>query len=223
MTNQLIQTSITRINGEQQSAINARELHAFLESKQQFADWINTRIQTYGFTESIDFIKLRNCVGMPSFDNPQRKKEYSLSLDMAKELCMLERNPKGREARRYFIEMERAAKTNLINQQALIEALCAAQPEITQLKRYVELGLSTAEIGKILSLSADAVRRRLHKYTKLGLLDWQPKLNFGKPRPSISSEAQKRYANQAKNTQMTLELDPTSFDFKTDENGMVIL
>ena len=81
--------------------VDARELHQFLESKQDFSDWIKNRIKRYSFEEGLDFsINLwKSPIGRPS-------KEYTLSLDMAKELAMVENNAKGREPRRYFIEAE---------------------------------------------------------------------------------------------------------------------
>ena len=81
---------------ELQQTVNARELHAFLESKQDFSTWIKNRINEYGFLENQDFIIFtENSVkiqrGRPS-------KEYQISLDMAKELAMVERNEKGKQA-----------------------------------------------------------------------------------------------------------------------------
>ncbi|WP_397586809.1 antA/AntB antirepressor family protein [Sphingobium fuliginis] len=91
--------------GVLQSA-NARELHAYLENRDAFANWIADRIRQYGFVENVDFVTyLENTKkGRPS-------KEYRISLDMAKEMAMVERNEKGKQVRRYFIECERRALT----------------------------------------------------------------------------------------------------------------
>ncbi len=86
--------------------VNARELHEFLESKQQFTNWITNRVEQYGFSEGTDFVKL-NCF-IKSDSKPRT--EYHISIDMAKELSMVERNEKGKQARQYFIECERRAK-----------------------------------------------------------------------------------------------------------------
>lgn len=82
--------------------MNARDLHAFLEAPTRFNDWIAGRIREYGFSPDQDFVTFteKSVKGRPS-------REYHLSLDMAKELAMVERNDKGREARRYFIECEK--------------------------------------------------------------------------------------------------------------------
>ncbi|MFS1539479.1 MAG: antA/AntB antirepressor family protein [Candidatus Phlomobacter fragariae] len=99
----LINIETKNINGGLIQTVNARDLHAFLESKQKFADWIKDRIQQYGFIESQDFIVILGKT--PNGGRPA--KEYHISLDMAKELSMVERNEKGKQARQYFIECER--------------------------------------------------------------------------------------------------------------------
>lgn len=86
------------------SLINARELHAFLESRQKFADWIKNRIERYDFEEGKSYFlnlgnRLDGLAGKP-------RKEYYLTLGMAKELAMVESNKKGKEARKYFIQCE---------------------------------------------------------------------------------------------------------------------
>lgn len=114
---------ITEQNGER--AVNARDLHKFLESKQEFANWIKNRIKDYGFVENQDFEVFDNFIKNSEGGRPAR--EYIISLDMAKELSMVERNEKGKLARLYFIEMEKKAKetrqrllpTNKRNQQQI--------------------------------------------------------------------------------------------------------
>ncbi|ECP1063717.1 TPA: antA/AntB antirepressor family protein [Campylobacter jejuni] len=84
--------------------ILARDLHFFIDAKRQFANWINERIENYDFIENQDYvIELIYTKGRP-------RKEYYITLDMAKELCMVENNEKGRQARRYFIECEKRLK-----------------------------------------------------------------------------------------------------------------
>ena len=83
---------------------NARELHAFVESKQQYTDWIKNRISEYGFIQDEDyFIITERTNGRP-------RKEYHITLDMGKELGMVERNERGRQIRQYFIRCERTLK-----------------------------------------------------------------------------------------------------------------
>lgn len=100
---------ITEQNGQQ--VVSARELHAFLESKQEFAHWIKNRIEKYGFIENQDFEVFDNFIKNPNGGRPLT--EYALTMDTAKELAMVEGNEKGKQARRYFIECEKRVKQAL--------------------------------------------------------------------------------------------------------------
>lgn len=98
------------IGGLPVNVVNARELHAYLQNGDAFANWIKARIKKYDFQENHDFVLiLENSKIKKGRGGDRRSSDYHLSIDMAKELCMVENNPKGREARRYFIEMERRA------------------------------------------------------------------------------------------------------------------
>lgn len=106
-----IQIHSGNINGEQIQTVNARDLHAFLEVRSRFNDWFASRVKDYGFVENLDFVAFTEKSVKPhSGGRPSR--EYHISLDMAKELSMVERTPKGKEARQYFIKMERKARLN---------------------------------------------------------------------------------------------------------------
>ena len=91
------------IQNNQVQLCNARSLHAFLEVKNRFNDWISDRIADYGFQQNEDYIIVtERTSGRP-------RKEYHITLDMGKELGMVERNERGRQIRKYFIECERRA------------------------------------------------------------------------------------------------------------------
>lgn len=86
--------------------ISARDLHEFLEVKSRFNDWFKNRINKYSFEVNQDFIAItKNLVTAQG--NHFEEKDYHLSLDMAKELSMIENNEKGRLARKYFIACEK--------------------------------------------------------------------------------------------------------------------
>lgn len=106
--NELISLTQSAINGELQQTVNARELHAFLESKQDFSTWIKNRIEKYGFVENQDFIKLHKKMELSK--TGQMGIDYHITLDMAKEIAMIENNEKGRDVRQYFITCEKQAK-----------------------------------------------------------------------------------------------------------------
>ena len=98
-----------------QKLVNARELYEFLESKQQFSDWIENRIKKFGFIEGQDFIRFHKIMKRGNGRSGATKRnEYGLTIDMAKELAMVEKNEKGRKSRRYFIEVERKYKENVL-------------------------------------------------------------------------------------------------------------
>ncbi|HHP4677623.1 TPA: antA/AntB antirepressor family protein [Acinetobacter baumannii] len=104
--NQVLDLVEVDIGGDKQFAVDARSLHSFLEVGRDFANWIKQRISKYKFQENVDFVLTVAKTGVRS---NVVQKDYSLSLDMAKELCMVENNEKGREARRYFIRCEKLA------------------------------------------------------------------------------------------------------------------
>lgn len=114
--------SIGRI---QQLTVDARALHVALKVKRDFSTWIKGRISKYGFVENEDYVifaqdgenleKKSSIISRSpdlvngDFKGLRQAIEYRLSLNMGKELSMLENNEIGRIARRYFIECERKA------------------------------------------------------------------------------------------------------------------
>ena len=83
---------------------NARELHAYLEIGKEYANWIKDRINEYGFIQDEDYFVITERT------NGRPRKEYHITLDMGKELGMVERNERGRQIRQYFIRCERTLK-----------------------------------------------------------------------------------------------------------------
>lgn len=121
-----------QIGGGSIQTVNARDLHSFLEVGKVFGAWINDRIDQYGFVENQDFVVFSETGKNPNGGRPS--KEYALSLDMAKELSMVERNEKGKVARQYFIECERRAKEPLAIP-TTAEAFASAFQMIAQAER----------------------------------------------------------------------------------------
>ena len=84
--------------------LSARELHEFLEIQTRFNVWFPRMIE-YGFNENVDYRRVsQKCATLGGM---QEKIDYEISLDMAKEIAMIQRNEKGRQARQYFIEVEK--------------------------------------------------------------------------------------------------------------------
>ncbi|HDV7475680.1 TPA: antA/AntB antirepressor family protein [Campylobacter jejuni] len=101
-----MQLQLTFPHTELQGAFpaNVENLFCYLEVNSKFADWIKNRINQYDFIENQDYIIKE------VFTGRRPRKEYYVTLDMAKELCMVENNEKGRQARRYFIDCEKRLK-----------------------------------------------------------------------------------------------------------------
>lgn len=131
--NSLIAITEKEVGARYEQCVDGRDLHGFLEVGRFFPNWIKGRIEDYGFQEDVDFatysaINHRNQEDgfIANFGNKSEEvfsemgknpdiggrpyTEYSLTLDMAKELCMIERNEKCRQARKYFIECEKRLK-----------------------------------------------------------------------------------------------------------------
>lgn len=96
-------------------AVNARYLHVFLESKQEFANWIKNRITKYDLVENVDYVTFDNFIKREGTNLKSKTTEYALSVDAAKELSMVEGNEKGKQARRYFIECEKIVTSKTSN------------------------------------------------------------------------------------------------------------
>lgn len=192
-----IQTFSGVIANQSTLLVNARELHERLQISTRFDIWIQRRISEYNFVENLDFIE-RSTLNNRGFFKTETK-DYHLTLDMAKELCMLERSELGRQARRYFIEQEKEAK-RLAEQNAKLlasippfllsnpdqtamligrahQAFFLTYPEAKDILRYREMGLTNPEIAKLLGLSKNTIERRLTKMFELGLTERRQAVN----------------------------------------------
>lgn len=98
--------------------MSARELHAFLEVRKQFSDWMQYQLQTLGLEEDIDFLTFT-----PESEKGRPALEYALTLDAAKHVAMASRTEKGRIVRQFFIEFEKRMRLAAQTPQNLGEAL----------------------------------------------------------------------------------------------------
>jgi len=128
--------------------VNARELHEFLGVQTQYKDWIRSRIEKFGFIENQDYIAIAEKKATAQGNQSEYKVHY-ISIDMAKELSMVENNEKGRQARQYFIAMEKKAKTMKISGKQ-------SGAYLRELGRLHELGtLSKEQVHILLGLEPD--------------------------------------------------------------------
>lgn len=124
---ELVKITQAKFGTDEVNAVNARDLWKSLESKQQFADWIKTRISKLRLIENTDFITLRN-QGNKGFGGDVKSVEYIVSIDIAKHLAMIEMTDKGRQVREYFIECEKKLRKHQLPQtyaEALMELALA--------------------------------------------------------------------------------------------------
>ena len=110
-------------------AVSARELHEFLEVETPYHKWF-PRMCEYGFTENEDYAVTDIFVHNPA-GGPQSMKDAALSIDMAKEICMIQRNEKGKLARQYFLALERDWNSP---EKVMSRALRYAEQELKQVK-----------------------------------------------------------------------------------------
>jgi len=98
--------SVQTVGEAEVKTVDARKVHQWLGVGSRFADWIKDRITYFEFIEGRDYYRTNQKVGIRS---NVTQIDYLLTLSMAKELCMVERNDQGKKARQYFIECERVA------------------------------------------------------------------------------------------------------------------
>lgn len=133
----------------EQPTVSARELHNGLEVSERFQSWFNRQLQ-YGFEENSDY------VGCKEFNTlaKQELQDYQISIDMAKQICMLQRSDKGRQYRQYFLDLEKAWNTP---EQVMARALKLADKEIDRLKADNKVLLEDTARMKPKEIFADAV------------------------------------------------------------------
>lgn len=87
--------------------VSGRDLHEFLEVGTQYTKWFDRMVE-YGFVENVDFILVSQKRPTNNPKNPLTEYiDHHVKIEMAKEICMIQRNEKGRQARHYFLELER--------------------------------------------------------------------------------------------------------------------
>ena len=136
------------VNNQPLPTVSARELHRFLEVGRDFSTWIKDRIEEFGYESGRDFlVNTGSPISGSGEFNPCPPKEYHLTLDMAKELAMIERSPMGRVARKYFIKCEQLAREAV---PLLIETVFKCKPDWARMLEYRRMGLNNNEIAGIM-------------------------------------------------------------------------
>lgn len=143
----LLTIDSTKFGKELVETVNGRNVWEWLRVKSDFSHWIKRRILDGQFEEGVDFAVAKN----NGVKNQQVTTDvgdaidYHVSIDMAKHLCMLERNERGKQARQYFIQCEKDAKQKVVD----------------NLFNLVELGNDMGQVDVSIRLNQKLTRRRL--------------------------------------------------------------
>ena len=159
------------INQNTEMLCDARELHKFLNVGRDFNTWVKDRIKQYKFVKNQDFVIMKNTfpqnggkvkMGRPTVD-------YHITLDMAKELAMIENNEQGRKVRRYFIECE---KQTLAQNYSLLDQYNKAVLE------FEKLSDMASNAGRMLNLTGKQFKPKAKERVLELTIKLQPYLPF---------------------------------------------
>ena len=136
------------VNESLEPVVNGRELHKALEVETRYNDWF-PRMCEYGFTEGQDFYSFlsESTGGRPATD-------HLIKLDMAKEICMIQRTERGKQARQYFIQVEKDYNSP---EKIMARALRIAEQELSNLKITVTEQAKRIEESRPKVLFAESV------------------------------------------------------------------
>lgn len=140
---------VLKVNFDNQT-VSARDLHELLNIGTKFTTWFE-RMKDYGFSEGEEFFpklgKTSELGGRPQMD-------YEITVDMAKQICMIQRTPEGKTCRQYLIDLEKAWNTP---EQVMARALKIANKQIDDLKNNNLMLERKIEADKPKTIFADAV------------------------------------------------------------------
>lgn len=141
---------------DENNKVDGRELHEFLQIETPFKKWID-RMLEYGFADGVDFwTKDKNVCRADGTIMPQKQTEYELTISMAKELCMIQRTERGKQARLYFIECEKRLKAMQAPSYQIADPIERAKAWIKEQEQLKQLAAQNEEM-KPKALFADAV------------------------------------------------------------------
>lgn len=142
-----------KVNDNQEQTVSGRELHMFLGIETPYTKWFERMLQ-YGFTEGKDYTDKNVSVLSEKREREYTQIDHIMKIDMAKELCMLARNEKGKIARQYFFEVEREWNSP---EKVMARALKLADVKIKEITMFAEQQTKRLEEAKPKIVFADAV------------------------------------------------------------------
>ena len=157
----------------------ARDLHDFLKVKTAFKDWF-PRMCEYGFSQGVDFNPLKNEQVRLEGDRQVTRMidDAQLTIEMAKEICMLQRNERGKQARQYFIQLEKDWNSP---EKVMARALQIADKKIKRLETQIEAdrpkvlfagAVETSKSSILIGELAKILKQNGIKIGPIRLFDW---------------------------------------------------
>lgn len=145
---------VLKVNFDMQT-VSARELHKQVGSTERFSTWFERQLQ-YGFTENEDYTTVKVLTEVKNNGGVQQREliDHNLTVDMAKQICMVQKNERAKKVRQYLIDLEKAWNTP---EQVMARALKIADRQIEELKHNNMLLEQKIEADKPKTIFADAV------------------------------------------------------------------
>lgn len=167
----------SNFNNYKINSVNARDLHIFPESRQDFSTWIKNRLED--FQENIDFIRLHNFVEREI--GSTKRIDYHITLDTAKHISFLERNENGKKIRQYFIDFEKNNKAPQLTQRE--QVLLLAQSLLDAEKENQILRINNIEKEQVIQSQESIIDEFItisntKNYTEVGKILHQSPLKF---------------------------------------------
>ena len=141
------------VNENQEPIVSARELHKVLGVSKRFSAWWTTQIG-YGFEEGQDYVGCTCRYAANQHGGEQELQDYAIKLDMAKELAMVSKTDKGKEVRKYFIQIEKDFNSP---EKIMARALLIANKQISTLQAQIEEQKPLVEFAEVVANSSDHI------------------------------------------------------------------
>jgi len=139
-------------NENMEAVVSGRELHEKLGIETRYNDWIRRMIE-YGFVENIDFVALTQ-KRVTAQGNEIAQQDHVIKLDMAKEICMIQRNEKGKLFRQYFIQIEKDYNSP---ERTIQRALLYSQAQVKRLEAKIEEDRPRVSFAETIEKSSDSI------------------------------------------------------------------
>ncbi len=140
------------LNENHEPVVSARDLHKGLEVKSKYNDWLK-RMLDYGFSEGTDFVAIAQ-KKVTAQGNQSEFIEHVFNLDSAKEIAMIQRNDKGKEVRKYFIQVEKDFNSP---EKIMARALLMADKKVHHLEAQIEADKSKVLFANAVEASASSI------------------------------------------------------------------